>query len=967
MKITFDVSANQNTDKVAQATTSYRDARTVKETGTGAYALDISGTVMDNRAYKGQGKTAEDVMQEAGQIDVATQKDYLTVMSNTMSGADFAEMLEEGYSPTDMQVDDAVTIMDRIKAALLEGGTQVIGYTDQIDADTLSEITGSEQLARDLLDQFAKKDIPCTEENVRETMNAYGQAVALQEPSEGAVKFMVENGSAPTIENLYRAQHSASGTGERQGRGYYADDVTGYYARKADDLDWEQLAPQMEQVIEDAGLSVNDDTMENAKWLVERGVPLTTDAMRDSWTIRNLSFPVKPEQALSAITSAIADGKSAEQANLVDQTSQLEKASAYVKDFSDLAEKMDPSDVTARRQLEEVRLLMTTEANLQLLESGYSIDTKDLEALVDALKEAEARQNTRLYHEPDAEKAAAKADLYQETRERVTALPQMPVDVIGRFTIQSPDFTLEKVSVEGAALRREYEQAQAKYEPLMTAPRADMGDSIRKAFRNVDDILEDLDFARSEENERAVRILGYNRMAVTPENILNVKEADAELQKVIRRLTPQTTLQLIRDGKNPLEMTIPALREMLESSEYSEQQDAEKYSKFLYKLDRKKEITDDERQAYIGIYRMLRQIEKGEDAAIGAVLQTGAEFSFKNLVSALRSSKKGAMDYKVDDAFGGIDAVAKGPSITDQIAAGFGRFEQALAGEMADAWSNEDAEAGEAYVQEQADACRGLQNTEDALMEMLLDAGEPVTVNNLQAAEQLMNNRGDWYRKLREKDRPSERASVSQTAEKVQEAMTDRESLQEAYGQMQEAYTEILEETKYDTSVTFLDLKAIQSCQKQLALAGSLAGAEEYQIPVDIHGEPTAIHVKILHGTRQEGRMKISLDTPFYGSVAAEFEYKNNSLSGYIASDSQEGAKRLTERKEKLTEQLASGTHIAEEGFSIGDISILHNGKLDLNRFDAEGTRNEEKTSTALLYQIAKAFITVVTEQEDEI
>ncbi len=42
---------------------------------------------------------------------------------------------------------------------------------------------------------------------------------------------------------------------------------------------------------------------------------------------------------------------------------------------------------------------------------------------------------------------------------------------------------------------------------MMTAPRKDMGDSIQKAFRNVDDILEDLGLETNDSNRRAVRIL----------------------------------------------------------------------------------------------------------------------------------------------------------------------------------------------------------------------------------------------------------------------------------------------------------------------------------------------------------------------------------------------------------------------------------------------------------------------------
>ena len=49
MKITFDNNnTNQNVDKVM--TTTYRDTQTEKTNQTGGYALDISGTVMDNNA-----------------------------------------------------------------------------------------------------------------------------------------------------------------------------------------------------------------------------------------------------------------------------------------------------------------------------------------------------------------------------------------------------------------------------------------------------------------------------------------------------------------------------------------------------------------------------------------------------------------------------------------------------------------------------------------------------------------------------------------------------------------------------------------------------------------------------------------------------------------------------------------------------------------------------------------------------
>ena len=114
------------------------------------FALDISGTVMDNSAYAGHGRTAEEVMLEAGQQDIATRRDYMAVMSNCMSDEDFAKLNKEGFHPGSTEIETVVTIVDHIKAAMMKGGTQVIGYTDTVDKETLKNITGSEVFAKEL-------------------------------------------------------------------------------------------------------------------------------------------------------------------------------------------------------------------------------------------------------------------------------------------------------------------------------------------------------------------------------------------------------------------------------------------------------------------------------------------------------------------------------------------------------------------------------------------------------------------------------------------------------------------------------------------------------------------------------------------------------------------------------------------------------------------------------------------------
>lgn len=1031
MRITFD--HNTVTQNVDRAATAYRDTQTTRMDRAGDYALDISGKVMDNNAYGGHGKTAEEVMQDAGAIDVATQTDFMTVMSNTMSEEDFARLQKEGYHPGDMDVEEVVTIVDKIKAALIKGGTEVTGYTDDLDQDTLAQITGSDAFAAELAAQFRAHDIPLTEENIQAAKEAFERAMQLQEPGEGAMKYMVENRMEPTIDNLYMADHSAATDSHRQGYGYYAADNTGYYAKKAEDYNWEQLRPQIDRVLEEAGLAVTEENVESAQWLIGVGVPLTAETMGALHEIEQAGQPWDQTKILAAVAAAISDGKQAGDANLADGRSELERAADYVESYGQISdeavdltvaegkelnlrnlkkaqEKIDagnvadmPQAVTARRQMEEVRLMMTVEANRRLMARGYSIDTTELEALVEALKKLEQEQNQKLFGESDPTAAAGKAALYDEVQQKTAEIPYLPAAVLVRYVGDENAFTLGSVYENGTALKSAYESARESYETLMTAPRADMGDSIRKAFRNVDDILTDMGLETSEENRRAVRILGYNSMDITDDNMDAVKKYDMELQQTIRRMTPAASLQAIRDGKNPLTMSIAELNQYLDESGAADTAKEEKFSKYLYKLEKSHAITEQEREAYIGIYRMFRQLEKTDDAAVGSLLKEGAQISFGNLLTAMRSTKKQGMDYRVDDGFSGVDGTMNTKSITDQILSGFPALGQEstgngsqtggqekqpsqqeesyyhmLAGQIADTMEPEafaaaeltadmtmeafadamrqqtaDASLEQSYRQEQLQSYRGLENVEEAVVQELLAYRQPVTANNLEAAQALRKKPGALYQKLQELEgRASE---GKEKAEALIESLTGRESAQEAYEEMQETFSSLLDEAM-DAPDDYLDLRSLQSCKKQLALAGSFAREENYQIPVEINGELTAINLKVLHG-QGSGKVNITAQTEEYGQITAKFSLKEHKVSGYVACESTEGTQWLRDRQENLEKALAD----PEENREAGSLVILQGRELNGEEYKLEEAADGAEEQTAQLYGIAKAFITALT------
>ncbi len=1021
MKITFENYDNkQNVDKMK---TTYSSPRTEKNDTKRGFALDISGTVMDNTAYGVQGRTTEDIMQQAENIDVTTQRNYMTVMSNSMSSEDFAKLQEEGYHPGDITIEETVTITDHIKAELAKAGVDVKGYTDDVSKEAMEEVAGSEVSAQQIMDKLEAADAAVTEENVAQVREAYDRAANLPQLSDGVKKYMVENGMEPTIEDLYKAQFSGNTDPEKQGKGYYADGTAGYYSMKAEEYDWQQLRPQMEKIIEEAGLEINEESLEQAKWIIEKGIPLTKENLECLHELDSLKLPMDTDKLLSAIAGTVGGGRPAKETNLADTESNMEKAVRYVetvaaisdeavdyvagqgkelnlKNLEEAQRKIDNRqaafaevNITARRKMEEIRLQMTVEANLKLLESGYRIDTTELEQLVEDLKAIEKKQNQALYHTENAEEAQTRAALYDETRAKTAQIPGLPAAAVGKAAFSDKP-TIDYIHQAGSELKRSYEAAGESYETMMTTPRADLGDSIKEAFRNVDDILQDLELELTEQNRRAVRILGYNSMEITPENILSVKDADLGIRKVVERMTPAATMELIRDGVNPLEMTISELNEYFDKKDNEPGEKALKYSKYLYKLEKNNEITENERDAYIGIYRFFRQMEKSDGSAIGAVVNAGGELSFKNLITAIRSGKKSGMDYTVDDDFGGmIDLSSKTNSITEQIAKGFGDPAQSeasakeqkyyekvskqildnlepekvqdikvsadmtleeFADQLTEAGRAEELEA--AYNEEQLTEFMAAQHTDDETLQFLLDTGESVTVNNLLAADRWMKKPGAAFDRL---NRITER--FEQESEKLRNAFDDDVSAKEGYEQFTEEIFGELTLAEESKDVTAVDLKEIHLLYKQMNLARECAKQEDYQIPVQIGGEITSVRLRVIRGSQDSGKVKITMDTEKYGLTEAEFKVNGSILEGFIAVNKEDALVNLKEMEAKMRETLQSSD------LEVSAFHFVQSDRIDTNAFMKHDNSNEETESTQVsssqLYQTAKAFLQAIQEE----
>ena len=1089
MNIVIDTQfSTSSTAGVEAGTTTYKAA--VSSQGTGnvsgsSFLLDIADKVMDNEAYRGHGLTADEIMQQAANTNAHAQKDFMIVMSSCVSGEDLQRMQEEGFNPASTDVETYVTIVDKIKVTLAQAGVEIAGYTDDLDVEKVEQITGSRTdanaLVKELSQSLAESDIPVTNENIAELAKAVVEALQINGLSDDTIKYLVVNQKQPTIENVYRAQYSSADT-IRQSQGYYSEGAGSYgkyYAKKAENIDWDKLQSRLEETVAQAGLDTDEDTkaqaMENAKWLVASGIELNADNLNMVTKLKNLTFPMKEQDIAKQCVTAMENGKSPIKADLTGEKAIAQEAQEIleevenisdeavhevaasgekinIKNLSEAQKQIDAQneenanrtytitdeaplkEVQAKRQLEEIRLMMSEEANRHLLKAGISIDTTELGKLVDALKVAEENIRAALFQGESAVENEQRALLYEETLAKTGELVNMPAAILGKLASGSQGYTLLRIHEEGKALQKELdiqhegnnhnpnqsrqERASSAYETLMTAPRKDLGDRISKAFRNVDDILTDMKLETSEANRRAVRILGYNSMEISEENINAVKEADSKVTGVISKMTPATTLQMIREQKNPLEMTMDELDAYLNEKGMEPSEDAEKYAKFLQRLDRSNGISENEREAYIGIYRMFRQIEKSDGAVIGSIVATGAEMNFKNMLSAVRTASDKNMDVRVDDGFGALEnLITKGKAIDSQINAGYQgsagndteqdreleKYYARLSGEINQELSDrtdlsklKDTDISEkTTIEEFADNIKMTQMSEndpiiaeekvenfksfrqnmqeveqvdEQIIESLIDYGQTISVDNIQAASMLLFDRGSLFRQIigetdADGEEPDEPVSdqdaenaVLEKADSFVEHLQDAKLAKISYQEMISEANKAVESMIYEKGTSHIDVKAAQALYKGLSLAGNLAREENYEVPMNIDGEITSVNLKIYHNASQTGKVAVTLDTAVLGRVAAEFDVTSNRISGMAVYENK-AAKATLEQLEKQVSDVLSA-----EGDRQVTVSLVHTKSVDLGRFGQDRSTGDEKeaVSTRTLYQTAKAFLTAL-------
>lgn len=861
-------------------------------------------------------KTIADIMQEASFTDVGVSQDYMTLMSHMLSPEDYGKMAEEGFDFASASPEEVVTIVDKIKAQMVLSGKHIAGYTDDLDMATMAAAVGSEGLARALTESFYEGDLPVNEETCAEIGRAWSMAAALKEPTDGVYHYMVDNQLEPEIGNLYLAQNS------------------GAFLANEDYASLDELQGQMDQVLEQAGYEINEENRADAKWMVAHHLPLTKEGLDCYKNVKNLQFPVREEVFAEAVIDAIQRGKSPIHANLSQSNSdnlyrRAVNLQAYYFDDDIFAAE---TSLAARKQLEEIRLCMTAEVNVRLLKSGFSIDTAPMEELIEALHAAEKEVAESLFG--NGTQAVSDYRNWTQVNRTMTELSAMPAALLGRVTLQSEDGEGSNLSFlhdTGKALAQTYQKAGESYEALMTVPRADLGDSMKKAFANAEELAKEVGMEPTEDNLRVIRILGYNRMEINEENVTRIRRADALVTSLMKQMNPAATLRMIRDGINPLQESLEDLNAYFEQLPEEYNASSEGFARFLHRMESSGQITDQEKSSMLGVFRLLRQVEKGDFAAVGGVVNAGGELTFDNLLSAVRSGKFKHMDVKATDETGLLrELIYKGDSnsISDQIS--------------------------QSYYANQVRRCREIMDMDLSAPAMLKRGEIPVNAGNLLAAQALVNHSANPYRSLMEKDRE---LLQKEKAETLWEDLDDPEGFTKEYNATVERLQDLTEELTFTASETELDVRMMQTTHRQLTIMHKLSSDQEYYLPMEVGGEDAFVHLVVRNEGRSKGRIRIAA-TVGESRMEAQLQVNHSRVEGYFSGNTPEEVTKLKAAADIFSSLINEDASLDLEAETIPVVSRENIHWTGTSDVDSQGNAGSPDNGT--LYRVAKLFLQAI-------
>lgn len=815
-------------------------------------------------------------------------------------------------------------------------------------------------------------------------------------------EYILVNNLPLNIDNIYKAQYSVSGS---RSESY----------QKLSDSQWEELKPQIEKMLDNNGIEISDRNLENAKWLVEEKIPVTVeniyklnqiDIINSSGEYYNniAATSVEAREIIEngneeQITTLVLDGKDVTLLNMKrveeeNTNKAIKERKEYISDKSDkehieystenadntystsadrfqkennITENQKKQITIYKKNLEELRLKMTADVSVMMMKKGINIEILSLSNLVEELKKTESEYAMSVFEATGNVADAKQLDLFTDTTEVMKQFSMTPAYVMGNVLNQEIQFQVEDMVAEGRVSEQSLREAERAYETLGTKPDKELGDSLNKAFGNIDSILEELGEDITPDNQRAVRILAYNQMEITNENIRQVKEMDMEVTRLIDNLTPRTAVYLISNGINPLKTNINELNDELDKIKEEIGDDTvEQYSEFLWKLDKNKQISREDRDAYIGIYRVIKMIEKGDRRAVGAVVKQGADMTMRNLLTAARSLKHTGREAAVDDQYGvqeefklsdnNIDNqlmqlensvylkrakdVISPENIKNVLETAPEGMDMSLE-EFVDKMSQESSDNEEErmyYNQLKSQELNDIQTISEEIFMHIVEDGAAKNMHNVLGVSYYVMNGGKVFSKIQSVCDDEEVDRDVEDLEGIFDSEADESELSDKVKEMCQDIKDIL------ISKSQISTEDIRMVNRTADYIRRATDNGTYYVPADINGEKTTIKVTLNADTDNKGKIDIRIHRESK-DIQVQMDIRDRDAKVLISSGDED------------IQKLGNFKSVLEAEFEKKDINIKAFG-MTTEHMPVRNTGNEGRAmSSGELFTIAKVCI----------
>lgn len=890
-----------------------------------------------------------DSIREQVQVSAQAAKDSLKALFKKMDGSAPVLMDENGYNINDMEPEEVVNVVERIQIMLATYCDDYNGTISNIDSDKIEAVTGNKASTQQILEKLESAGAPATRENALEIKDALSLAEQIQEFDENAGLYLVANDLELTIDNLFKA-------------GYGAAKMAGSIGM-LDQSQWNSLVGQAEKIIANAGMEVSTKTLKYARTLIENNISVDEKHLKMMEKLENFSAKEalgNTDELMDRIIKNILVGGSAKDTVVVGQpdidvsreVNQVLSNTTF-DDVAQLTFEEKPftiaqlklmymradynytlNEETGRIAGERYEQVMT--ARMYLM-SGISIKMPEIAGVtVDRIVDHLAENDELAMPLADTQEKMAVFDV----RMAAFRISQSSIFLVAEAVKGDTAVTL-------GSLAGKVKTAMYTYEAVGTQVRKDLKDSLFKAVSaSSESLLDNMDMEDNEENRSAVRILASNNMDVTKENVELIKEQYSEVKRLIDNMKPQTVLNMIRDGLNPMDTDIRVLNDYLEQAGADSKD--EKFSRFLYKLDKHKEIEPSERQQFIGIYKMMNIFREDAGKAVGALYNSGAQLTMSNLIAAYNAGKKTGRSAVVDDNTGMAQVTGQvryfdnlfsaiGVKITPDTLQKTGN-KYPTGEESIERFCEKIDEYYDSSVEKQdiqgfTDLIKS--RTDEAGINYLLDKNQGITLDNIMAAHELLSQQAD-----------------SQFLKKIEpkfKVEINRDSLVKAFEDAADAIDGELGSMYEMPDVSFDDFEEIRMQSKQIHLMANLAKRNDYHIPYEQGQGMGMIHLQVVDG-QEKGRASVRITRPSGSEAMVEITVSDNKLRLY-GIDSTDGT-----AMKKALESVAASETVEDMDFdevrvTSGESEAIPNPVLDTDS-------GEVKNST--LFVIAKEVINCI-------